>query len=135
MATSLSELSVPSLERLLMEKRTQLVRLARRRTKLESQLAKVERQIGQIGGHNGNQTRVKRKVRRRPRNTRLLTDVVVEILKKNKAGFSLEQLKNKILATGYKSNSAQFKNVIYQCLYANRKTMVRDEKSGMYRLT
>jgi hypothetical protein len=135
MPTSLSELSVPSLERLLIKKRTQLVRLARRRTKLQGQLAKVERQIGRIGGHNGDQTRVKRKVRRRPRNARRLTDVVVEILKKNKSGFSLDQLKNKILASGYKSHSAHFKNVIYQCLYANRKKIVRDEKSGTYRLT
>lgn len=135
MPTTLSELSVPSLERLLMKKRTQLVRLARRRTTLQSQLAKVERQIGQIGGRNGSPTRVKRKVRRRPRNAQPLTEVVVEILKKNKAGFSLEQLKNKILATGYKSHSDNFKNVLYQCLYNNRKKIVRDEKSGMYRLT
>jgi hypothetical protein len=89
MPNSLRELSVPSLERLLMKKRTQLVRLARRRTRLQSQLAKVERQIGQIGGHNGD-SMVNRKVRRRPRNARPLTDVVLEILKKNKAGLPLE---------------------------------------------
>ena len=130
---SLRELSVPSLERLLTKKRSQLVRLARRRTRLQNQLAKVERQIGQIGGQNG-ESKVTRKVRRRPRNAKPLNDVVFEILKKNKAGLPLEQLKSKILATGYKSHSADFKNVVYQCLYNNRKKIVRDEKSGLYRL-
>jgi len=62
-----------------------------------------------------------------------LVQVVTEILGKNKAGFSLAKLSEKVLATGYKSSSHDFKNVLYQCLY-NTTSIVHDAESGTYRL-
>lgn len=134
MPNTISGLSVTALERMLMRKRTQLEHLTKRRETLQRQLEKVDRQIGQIGGRNGGPISVRRKVRRRPRNARPLAEVVIELLKKNKAGLPLSQLTAKILATGYRSHSSDFKNVVYQCLYNNRKSIVHDEKAGVYKL-
>ena len=134
MPLEMKELSVSALERMLSRRRTQLERLTRRRESLQRQIEKVDRQIGQIGGRNGSDLGVHKKVRRRPRNSKPLTEVVVEVLKKHKAGLALGQLSDKVLATGYKSHSGDFKNVVYQCLYNNRKTIVHDEKAGVYKL-
>jgi hypothetical protein len=134
MSQTVKDLSVTALERMLLRRRMQLERLTRRREFLQRQIEKVERQIGQIGGRNGTTLHVRRKVRRRPRNSRPLTEVVVDVLKKNKTGLPLSQLSAKVLATGYKSHSGDFKNVVYQCLYNNRKTIVHDDKAGVYKL-
>ena len=133
MPGSVKDLSVSALERMLAHKRNQLDRLTRRREVLERQLSKVDRQIGQIGGRDGNGISV-RKVRRRPRNAKSLMEVINEVLNKHKTGLSLADLSTKILATGYKSHSTDFKNVVYQSLYNNRKTIVHDDKAGVYKL-
>jgi hypothetical protein len=127
------DLSVTALERILERRRKQLEALTRRRDALRKQLEKIEEQIRQIGG-DGGQAGARRKGRRRPRNEKPLAIVVGEILKKSKPGLSLGQLTAKIVASGYKSYSEDFKNVVYQSLYNNRKTIIHDEKAGVYKL-
>ncbi len=135
MPDPIKKLSVSELERLLTKRKSQLGKLTRRRTALERQLAAIDHKIGQLGGiAAGKSFSVRRKIRRRPRNAKSLTAVVVDVLKKNKAGLSLDKLASKVRATGYKSHSADFKNVVYQCLYNNRKTIARDENAGLYKL-
>lgn len=126
-------LTVTALERMLARKRAQLDRLKRRRTLLRRQLEKVERQISQISGPAGSELKPK-KTRQRPQNAQPLTKVVVDVLRKNKGGLPLAMLAEKIRATGYKSHSTDFKNVLYQCLYNQRDTVVRDEQRGLYKL-
>jgi len=58
----------------------------------------------------------------------------MEVLKKQKAGLPLDKLATAVLNTGYKSGSPNFKNVLYQCLYNNKKAIVHDKKTGAYRL-
>jgi hypothetical protein len=131
---SVKDLSVAALEKMLTRKRSQLDRLTRRRSTLQRQLATVDRQIVQLGGSNGSPVSVRRKVRRRPTNAKPLYEVVVDVLKKSKGGLSMDELANKVQATGYKTHSSDFKNVVYQCLYNNGKTFVRDENAGVYKL-
>lgn len=59
---------------------------------------------------------------------------VLSVLKKRKKGGTLDELKDLILAAGYKSNSANFKGVLYQCLY-NTPGIAHDSESGKYTLT
>jgi hypothetical protein len=134
MLNPMRDLSVVKLEQILERKRLQLERLTRQRISLQRKLEKVEREIVQIGGDNGTTLRVRRKIRRRPKNTKPLAEVVVDILKKQKAGLSLAQLAEKIQQSGYRSHSADFKNVVYQCLYNNRKTIVHDDQAGVYKM-
>jgi hypothetical protein len=129
------DLSVAQLERLLHQSKTRLVKLTRERKKLAAKLANVDRQIERLTGHAANGEAPKRAGRRgmRPKNAKSLPAVVHDLLSRAKNGYTLDALADKVKAAGYKSNSANFKNVIYQTLY-KEKAIVRDEESGAYKL-
>ena len=59
--------------------------------------------------------------------------VVLEILGKNKKGFTLADLAVKVNESGYRSTSRNFRNVLYQCLY-NTEGITHDDATGCYRL-
>lgn len=134
MSNTTNELSVAALERLLERRRSQLTSLKRRRGQLEQNLKKVDRRITDLtGSAAGTMKSVARRLRKRPKNAKPLSVVVDEILSKSKTGYPLAKLSEKVLASGYKSGSSNFKNVLYQTLYNDTK-IVHDAKSGNYRL-
>ena len=124
--------SVADLERILDERKSQLQELAKRRDAAQKELDKIDAEIQEIVGEGGTIGRLRRR-RRRVKNDRSLRAVVLEILGKNKKGFTLADLAGKVTETGYKSSSKNFRNVLYQCLY-NTEGIVHDEASGCYRL-
>ncbi len=69
----------------------------------------------------------------RPKNERSLRDVISELLGKSKKGLTLEELTSKIVEAGYKSNSSNFSNMIYQNIY-NSEGIVKDPETGCYSL-
>lgn len=108
--------SVAELEKILDERKAQLMTLGKRREGLQAELEKVNDEILALMGEGGKMPRRTRR-RRRPENEKSLRAVVLDILGKNKKGFTLSDLAAKVEATGYKSNSRNFKNVLYQCVY------------------
>lgn len=94
------------------------------------------------GASTGAPAKRKKKVskkgkRTRAKNTRSAKSYAQEILKKEPQGLPLEELANKILASGYKSNSTSFKNTLYQSLYNDRKTgktFNYNDKTGLWTL-
>ena len=132
MAKSTKEMSVATLERLLHKRKSLLETLTDRREKLQRDLAKVEQRITSLEGRrNGSSTSARR--RKRPKNAKSLAKVVNEVLSRSKAGLPLAKLSDKVLATGYKSGSTNFKNVLYQCLY-NSPQVVHEPETGTYKL-
>ena len=130
-------LSLADLERLLDSRKTQLEGLLRKKDRLASDLSNVEGEISSLEGRSSGRGVVRRTragTGKRPKNAKSLSDTVVDILTKNKKGFSLADLADRVLTTGYKTNSSDFKNVLYQCLY-NSKNVAHDEKTGTYKLT
>lgn len=132
MARVAGDLSVADLERLLNKRRTTLEALTSKRDKLQRDLEKVERRIVSLEGRGGASVGVKVR-RKRPKNSQSLAAVVEEVLSRSKSGLPLHELSEKVLATGYKSGSSNFKNVLYQCLY-NSPSFVHDSESGNYKL-
>lgn len=132
MGKSGGDLSVADLERMLTNRKSLLGSLEKKRTRLQRELAGIERQISVLEGRRRAGGLI-RSVRRRAKNEKSLHDVLRDVLAKNKKGYSLEELVNKVLATGYKTHSGNFKNVVYQCIY-NSKYIAHDEKSGTYQL-
>ena len=135
MAKARKELSVAELQRMLESKQSRLATLLKKRQSLQKTLATVEKQIAALEGpkpRTGTQKK-RRKPGRRVKNARPLHVVAGEILAKTKAGLKVADLADKVLATGYKTKSANFKNVVHQTLY-NAENIVRDEKTGKYRL-
>ncbi|MBS0204912.1 MAG: hypothetical protein JSS49_18550 [Planctomycetes bacterium] len=124
--------SIVDLERLLETKRDQLQDLLHRRVKAQKELESLDAQIQDSLNPNAPIGRVQRR-RRRVKNESSLRTVVEGVLAKNKKGLSLSDLVTKVTETGYKSNSQNFKNVVYQCLY-HSDTIVHDEVTGCYRI-
>jgi hypothetical protein len=124
--------SVADLERILEDRKTQLQDLAKRRDQAQKELDKLDAEIQDLVGPGGNVGRF-RKRRRRVKNEMSLRAVVLEILGKNKKGFTLADLAEKVSETGYKSASRNFRNVLYQCLY-NTDGIVHDDSTGCYRI-
>jgi len=126
------DLSVVELERLLNSRKSQLGELLKKRDKLRRELAQMERQIAELSGQRGGAGPPGRRGAR-VKNERSLREYVVEILGKSKKGLTLVELAQKVLDAGYKSDSANFRNVLYQCVY-NTKDLYHDELTGTYRM-
>ena len=130
----MTELSVAQLEKLLDTKRSVLSTLQKKRENLQKALASVESRIASVGGASSGASGKARRAQKRPRNDKTLQEVVFELLEKNKKGFRLADLSDKVLETGYKSGSAKFSNTVYQCLYNNQDRIVCDPATRCYRM-
>jgi hypothetical protein len=140
MSRTTSELSVAELEKLLSGKKSQLEILLRRRAHLAAELSDIEQKISSVEGRRSNGSvparragAGKRRRMLRPKNDRSLKEVVVELLTENRKGLGLDELSKKVLETGYKTSSTNFKNTLYQCLY-NAENIALDKKNGLYHL-
>jgi hypothetical protein len=136
MVKTVKEMSVAELERLLDSKKDRLETLQRKRDLLERQLHSVVEKINSMEGKRGNSVAAakgRKGATTRPKNDRSLKEVVTEILTQNKKGCGLDELSKKVLETGYKTSSTNFKNTLYQCLY-NHERIQLDKSTGLYRL-
>lgn len=143
-ASALSELSVAQLEKALLSK------LLAARTALRKELGLLDSKIRDLSGgeeastpaaDSGEDTgrrgrpkgaKNKRKGRgTRPKNEKSLRVYVQEELAKTKKGLTIDELITNVQASGYKSNSDKFKNVMYQCLFHGDRFQ-RDANSGKW---
>jgi len=135
MARNSNDLSVADLQRLLNDRESKLKDLRKRQKALQKELDVVDRRIDQLEGRGTGAGRRRKSgaAVKRPENVKSLHAYVTELLAKNRQGFTLEQLATKVLGAGYNTNSSNFKNVLYQCVY-NSKQVKHDDKSGTYKL-
>lgn len=125
------EMTVAQLERALENKRSRLTELTAKREKLQKQLAKTDSEIASLAGRGAAEGTGVRRRRRRPKNAKSLRAYVLEILGRSKKGLTIAELDDKVQATGYKSKSRNFRNVLYQCLY-NSDEIGQDKETGRY---
>lgn len=125
------EMTVAQLERALENKRSRLSELTTKREKLQKQLAKTESEIASLAGRGVAEGTGVRRRRRRPKNAKSLRAYVLEILGRSKKGLTIAELDDRVQATGYKSKSRNFRNVLYQCLY-NSEEIGQDKETGRY---
>lgn len=123
------ELSLADLEKIMTDRQTKLEALLQKRDQLEQTIEEIDADI-QSFLETGS---VRRRGQKRPRNEAPLRPVIVEILSKTKKGMSLHALAEKVKETGYKSQSRNFKNVVYQCIY-HTEGVVRDDVTGFFKL-
>lgn len=126
MARASSDLTVAELEHMLNTRRSALQELNKRRAKVQKELNKIDAEIHSLTGASS------RRRGRRTKNKLSLRETVLDLLKKNKKGYSLSEMSKLILDSGYKTASTNFRNVLYQCLY-NTTGIYHDESSGTYR--
>lgn len=126
MARNPDEMTVADLEKILNSRRSALKDLVKRRAKLQKEIDKVDADIHAMTGAS-----VRRRGKRM-RNAVSLRQTVLNLLKKNKKGYSLADLSQIVLDGGYKTTSTNFRNVLYQCVY-NTTGIYHDESAGTYR--
>jgi hypothetical protein len=137
------ELSLAQLQLLLDTKASELNELKSKRAEVQKELNQLDRQIqetecrkrkgggfrkktargaGSVGASPRRKKKVARKgKRKRARNEHSAKSYAEEILRNEPKGLQLEELADRVLASGYKSNSTSFKNTLYQSLYNARK--------------
>ncbi len=146
MAADLGSLSIAQLEALISNRKSKLSSLYQRRDQLNKQLVALDVEIaaaeGSGGGGRGRPahfSRVKATAKRRgpvqrAQNEKSLKTYVEEALTASKKGMTISEIQEAVLKSGYVTNSANFKNTLYQCLYHNDKTFVLDKKTKGYKL-
>jgi hypothetical protein len=113
------------LQKLISNRQSELKRLQKKREKIMIQVKEIDSEIMKItgGGKPGRG--------RRGNNDKPLRVYVEEQLNKNKKGLTLAELAQAILDTGFKTSSANFRNVLYQSLY-NSTSIKHDAQTGKY---
>jgi len=129
---SSKELSLSDLEELLLSRRQQLSVLLERRGELHRELKEIESQIAQLQGSEFDPNR-SAPIDRRSINKQSLRQHVLDVLRKSNDGCDIHRLATEVLAAGYITESKNFRNVLYQCLY-NAREVFHDAKTGTYRI-
>ncbi|MBA3314501.1 MAG: DUF4777 domain-containing protein [Planctomycetota bacterium] len=123
----MESLSVAELEQMLDHRRAELTALTTRRVKLASELAECDARIGQLEGtRSGARKGGKVALRKKPgggrgRKQPALKKIIVEVLQKSKKPLSVDEIVDRVQATGYKSSSDEFRKVAYLNLFHLKK--------------
>jgi hypothetical protein len=125
-AASLARISISDLEELLESRRLELRRLDRQRTKWQKKVDQLTRRIVSLGGENGQRGRSAQ----RARNDASLPQAIGQVLSKARGPMNVGVIAEKVRASGYQSNSANFRQLVNM-------TLVKDERfvsteRGMY---
>ena len=123
------------MEGILEQRRTELQKLHDQRSEVEKKLNAIDRQISKLegaqlgrrrgGGGGGGGVR--------PQNEKPLPDVMEQVMREAGKPMRVGEIVDAVLATGYKSGSANFKGIVNQALIKDRKRFGQVER-GVYQL-
>jgi len=127
--------NIAQLERILDERRTEVSRLERQRGELARKLEGLDRQIGKLnGGLRGMRGRLRGAGGGgRARNERSLVETLEAVMRSNGKPMRVGDIVEAVTATGYRSNSANFRGIINQTLIKERKRFGQADR-GVYEL-
>jgi len=129
-----SRFTIAQLENMLQARRSQLEQLQRERHALKKQLDALDDKIKGMGGSlrggagGGGMT-----AGGRARNEQSLTETIAGVLEKAGKPISVGEILQGVQATGYRSNSANFRGIINQTLIKERKRFANAAR-GLYGL-
>ena len=127
-------LAIADLQRMLDQRQNELKRLKKRRAQIERELASVDRDIARIEGAAGGGGGGRRGgAGSRARNEHSLVDTMEAVLQKKGGAMSVGDIVEAVQATGYRSNSANFRGIINQQLIKERKRFQKAGR-GMYQV-
>jgi len=122
-----SNLSLADLNQIMEARRSELSKLRQKRSELQRDLDRVDRQIFKIegaGGRRGGNGRV--------RNDKSLNDTIDEVLRSGGKPMRVADIMNGVLKTGYRSNSANFRGIVNQTLIKDKRFHAPER--GLYAL-
>ena len=107
--------SIQQLKQLLKSRQSQVQKLERRRAKLARKLNAVDERIRALGGTGGQAGRGSR-----PRNEVSLIEAIESVLKGGKS-LKVGDIAEAVQASGYRSNSANFRGIVNQTLIKDKR--------------
>ena len=124
--------NIAQLERILDERRTEVSKLERQRAELQRKLEGLDRQIIKLnGGIRGMRGRMSGGGR--ARNERSLVETIEEVMRGKGKAMRVGEIVDAVTATGYRSNSANFRGIVNQTLIKERKRFGQADR-GLYEL-
>jgi len=122
-------MSLVQLQQLFEARKGHVQTLYERRQEIENQVRTIDEEIAALEGRNGTRRGIRRpsgSTRRTAtdrrvalaQNKKSLKNVAIEVMA-GKKGLKVGEVLELVQATGYVSSSANFKGVLYQCLYQN----------------
>ena len=129
----MSSLSIAELETKLKQQQKRIENLLIHRKKLLDKVQEIETEIESLIGKDIESLIRKMEQENQPviKNEKPLIDYVKQILKRRKNGLPLREIAEKVISAGYQSNSKNFKNVLYQCVYHSEEITCEE---GLYSL-
>jgi hypothetical protein len=126
-----TNLSIAQLQRVLNEKKSEIDKLFRQRNELQKRIGMIDKQIERVGGGVNGLRGMGRGMGAgggggpgsRPRNERSLLEVIEGVLRDNGKPMKVGDIMEGVLATGYRSGSANFRGIINQ-------TLIKDKRFG-----
>jgi len=128
--TATNGLSLSQLERLLDHRRRDLAKLQKQRSKIQKRLDGIDSRIESIGGPLSGGRGGRRGSR--ARNAVSLQDAIHQILSRSSSAMQVGDIVDKVRATGYKSNSANFRGIVNQTLIKDKRFTAPSR--GVYQL-
>jgi hypothetical protein len=122
-----TNLTIAQLQRVLAGKQSELNKLQRQRGELQKRMNLIDRQIDRIGGGmnglRGGGGVGGFTAGGRARNARSLLDTIEGVMRDNGKPMRVPEILDAVLATGYRSGSANFRGIINQ-------TLIKDKRFG-----
>ena len=126
--------NIAQLERILTDRRSQLSKLERQRVDLQRKLDGLDRQIIKLGGSvRGIRGRIGGGAGIRARNDKSLVETLEDVMRSHGKPMRVGEILDAVSATGYRSNSANFRGIINQTLIKERKRFAQASR-GTYEL-
>jgi septal ring factor EnvC (AmiA/AmiB activator) len=120
-----TNLSLAALQSILESRREEVSKLKKQRAELQRKVDLLDRQIDRIEGDGrGGNGRV--------RNTRSLNDTLAEVLRDGGKAMKVGDIVDAVKATGYRSNSANFRGIVNQTLIKDKRFVAPER--GMYQI-
>ena len=123
-----SNLSLAALNQMMEARRSELNKLKQRRSDLQRDLDRVDRQIFKIEGAGGG----RRGGNGRVRNEKSLNDTIDEVLRSGGKPMRVGDIVDAVQRTGYRSNSANFRGIVNQTLIKDKRFHAPER--GLYAL-
>src|SRR5438874_12465987 len=110
--------TISQLEQMLASRRSAVQKYERQRNKLMRQMDALDTKIRALGGDGRGRT-----AGGRVRNAKSLTEAMIDVLGRASEPMRVADIADKVLASGYRSNSANFRGIVNQ-------TLIKDKRFG-----
>ena len=126
-----ANLNIAQLEQILNDRKSAITRLQKQRKDAQKKLDRIDREIEKVGGSSGGP---RTGPGSRARNEKSLPETLDQVLRAAGKPMKVGAITEAVLATGYRSNSDNFRAIVNQTLIKERKRFLPSGERGTYQL-